>query len=494
LRSHQQHHVCVLPRARPVTLAAKEFVMSLVISRKAAVVVLLCCCAALQSAGPRAQAALQSEATIVERASAFLDAETKVNGFSGSILLARNGKPIIARGYGLANAEWNIPNSPRTKFRLGSITKQFTAMTIMQLQQAGALNVQDSICRHVAPCPDAWQPITIHHLLTHTSGIPSYTSSPSYLKNMMMSKTPVEMVAGFRDLPLEFAPGSQFKYNNSGYFLLGVIIEKATGKSYDRALREQIFTPLGMKDTGYDSSSEILAERASGYSRLDMAVANAAYLDMSQPFSAGALYSTVEDLLKWDQALRTDRLLPKAARDAMFTPFKGNYAYGWIVSQPSPQTFGRLQVAHGGGINGFSTAIIRLPDDDIVAIVLANLQQAPAQRIARDLLAIAFGEPYKTAVVRTVAKVDPSIYDGYVGQYRITPLFVITVTREGNRLMVQASGQPKLEIFPESATRFFLTAVDAQITFAKSPSGAVTHLTLHQNGADQKATRMPEVK
>jgi hypothetical protein len=215
---------------------------------------------------------------------------------------------------------------------------------------------------------------------------------------------------------------------------------------------------------------------------------------MSQPFAAGALYSTVEDLLKWDQALRTDRLLPKAAREAMFTPFKNNYAYGWIVNTASPQTFGRIQVAHGGGINGFSTAIIRLPEDDIVAVVLANVQQVQAQRIARDLLAIAFGEPYKTAVARTVAKIDPKIYDGYVGQYQIVPTFVITVTREGDRLMVQATGQPKLEIFPESETRFFLKAVDAQITFAKSPSGEVTHLTLHQNGKDQKGTRIPEVK
>lgn len=382
--------------------------MTLVRCHKFAVIVLLCGCAALASPGPRAQVAtpapaLQPDTTIVERATAFLDAETKVNGFSGAILLARNGKPIIARGYGLANAEWNIPNSPRTKFRLGSITKQFTAMAILQLQQGGALNVQDSICRHVAPCPEPWQPITIHHLLTHTSGIPSYTNSPAYVKTMMMPKTPAEMVAGFRDLPLEFAPGTQFKYNNSGYFLLGVIIEKAAGKPYDRVLREQIFAPLGMKDTGYDTSSEILAERASGYSRLDGAITNAAYLDMSQPFAAGALYSTVEDLLKWDQALRTDRLLPKAAREAMFTPFKNNYAYGWVVNTASPQTFGRMQVAHGGGINGFSTSIVRLPEDDIVAIVLANVQQVQAQRIARDLLAIAFGEPYKTAVANAAS-------------------------------------------------------------------------------------------
>jgi hypothetical protein len=178
----------------------------------------------------------------------------------------------------------------------------------------------------------------------------------------------------------------------------------------------------------------------------------------------------------------------------MFTPFKSNYAYGWIVPAPSPQTFGRRQMTHGGGINGFATSIVRLPDDDVTVIVLANVESAPAQRIARDLLAIAFGQPYKTAVVRTVATVDPKIYDAYVGQYRFTPLFVIAVTRDGDRLMVQATGQPQLEVFPESETKFFLTVVDAQITFERNPAGEVTHLILHQNGVDQKAKRMPEVK
>jgi CubicO group peptidase (beta-lactamase class C family) len=338
-------------------------------------------------------------------------------------------------------------------------------------------------------------------LLTHTSGIPSYTNLPTYRTTMMIPKSPIEMVAGFRDLPLEFAPGSQFKYDNSGYFLLGMIIEKATGKPYDRVLRDQIFTPLGMQDSGYDTSREIIRERASGYSRMPgpgaatvSALTNASYVDMSQPYAAGALYSTVEDLLKWDRALDTDRLLPKTSRDAMFTPFKSNYAYGWIVPAPSPQTFGRRQMTHGGGINGFATSIVRLPDDDVTVIVLANVESAPAQRIARDLLAIAFGQPYKTAVVRTVAKVDPKIYDAYVGQYRFTPLFVIAVTRDGDRLMVQATGQPQLEVFPESETKFFLTVVDAQITFERNPAGEVTHLILHQNGVDQKAKRMPEVK
>jgi CubicO group peptidase (beta-lactamase class C family) len=304
-----------------------------------------------------------------------------------------------------------------------------------------------------------------------------------------MPKTVDQMVAGFRDLPLEFEPGSQFKYDNSGYFLLGVLLEKVTGQPYERVLQNQVFSPLGMRDSGYDNTGRILPMRASGYSRQGSDSANAPYLDMVQPFAAGALYSTVEDLLKWDQALYTDQLLPGPARIAMFTPFKGDYAYGWQAPPPSPQTFGRSQVAHGGGINGFSTMIIRLTDENITSIVLSNVQQAQTSRIARDLLAIMFGQPYQVAVLRTVAKVDPSVYDAYVGQYQLAPTFILTVTREGDRLMTQATGQPQFEVFPESETKFFLKVVDAQITFVKDESGKVTHLILHQNGRDQKAVK-----
>ena len=460
-----------------------------------ALVLMIGTCLLLLSGAPGAQVATTpaqpSDGIVVQRVDEYMQAQMRANGFGGTVLLARKGSPIVVKGYGPANAEWDIPNGPRTKFRLGSITKQFTSMAVMQLQQKGKLTVQDPICQYVTPCPDAWKPVTIHHLLTHTSGIPSYTNSPSYMSTMMMPKTVEQMVVGFRDLPLEFEPGSQFKYDNSGYFLLGVLLEKVTGQPYARVLQDQIFTPLGMRDSGYDTTAQILPMRASGYSRQGAEVTNAPYLDMVQPFAAGALYSTVEDLLKWDQALYTDQLLPGAARSVMFTPFKSGYAYGWQAPAPSPQTFDRKQLAHGGGINGFSTMIVRLPDDNITSIVLSNVQQAQTARIARDLLAILFGQPYEVPVARTVARVDPKVYDAYVGQYQLAPTFILTVTREGDRLMTQATGQGKLEVFPESDTKFFLKLVDAQITFVKDDSGKVTYLILHQGGRDQKATRMP---
>ena len=419
-----------------------------------------------------------------------MQAQARVSGFSGVVLVARDGTSIVSKGYGRANAEWDIANTPQTKFRLGSITKQFTAALVLRLQEQKKLTVQDPICTYVAPCPDLWKPISIHHLLTHTSGIPSYTGLPDYKNTMMVPRTIEQMVAVFRDLPLEFAPGEKFKYSNSGYFLLGVIIEKVAGKKYEDALRDEIFTPLGMKDSGYDWSEPLLPRRAAGYTKQGDTLVNAKPLDMQQPYSAGSLYSTVEDLLIWDQALYTDRLLPETARRAMYTPFKDNYAYGWSIRPADKAATGRLQIGHGGGINGFATMITRVPDDRLAVIVLSNVDNISAGNVARDLIAITYGLPYQTPVARTSITVSPAVLGQYVGRYQIAPDFILTVTLEDGHLMTQATGQNKLEVFAESETKFFLKVVDAQLTFEKDASGKATYVTLHQGGQDRKAPRI----
>jgi CubicO group peptidase (beta-lactamase class C family) len=363
-------------------------------------------------------------------------------------------------------------------------------MAIMQLREQGKLKIEDSVCAYLTPCPDTWKPVTIHHLLTHTSGIPTYTGLAEWRKVNMVPKTVDEMIGFFRDLPLQWTPGEKYAYNNSGYFLLGAVIEKITAKKYEEVLREQILTPLGLENTGYDWSATILPRRASGYSGRPPALRNAAALDMQQPYSAGSLYSTTEDLLKWDQALYTGKLLPTAAKELMWTPFKNNYAYGWTIMPPSAATFGHRRVAHGGGINGFSAMIIRLPDVNVTSIVLSNMDSASASAVARDLLAIYYGQPYTVPAPRTVAKVDPALYDQYVGKYELTPTFIMTVTREGNSLMTQATGQGKIEVFPESETKFFPKVIEATITFEKDASGKVVALMLSQGGREQRAKRI----
>ncbi len=243
--------------------------------------------------------------------------------FSGSVLVAQGGKPVLSRGYGYADREWDIANTPDTKFRLGSITKQFTAMLILQLQQRGRLSVNDPVNKYVPDPPPAWQKITIHHLLSHTSGIPNFTSFPDYQKTMHAPSPPADTLARFRNRPLDFEPGSQWRYSNSGYVLLGYIIEKVTGRPYADVLREFILGPLEMEDSGYDMPQTLLKRRASGYAP---GWKNAEYLNMTIPHAAGAMYSTILDLLKWDQALYTEKLLPSAALAKMFTEVKSEYA------------------------------------------------------------------------------------------------------------------------------------------------------------------------
>jgi hypothetical protein len=205
------------------------------------------------------------------------------------------------------------------------------------------------------------------------------------------------------------------------------------------------------------------------------------------------MYSTVDDLLKWDQALYTDKLLPAAAKKVMWTPFKENYAYGWTVSEPAPAPAlfgGHPRLAHTGGINGFSSVIVRLPDANVTFIVLSNNDTTNAAGVARDVAAVYYGQPYTIPAERTVAKIDPAVFDAYVGKYELAPTFVITVTREGNSLMTQATGQGKFEVFPESETTFFAKVAQITITFVKGPDGKVTHFLLNQGGRTQQAKRV----
>ncbi len=442
-----------------------------------------------QTLAPAQPAALDA-ATLERKVDELFNAHAAVGGFSGSVLLASQGKPLVSKGYGYANAEWQVPNTPQTKFRIGSVTKQFTSTIVMQLREQGKIKLEDSVCLYVEPCPAPWKPVTIHHLLTHTSGIPTYTGLPVWRETMMAPKTIEQMIAFFRDLPLQWVPGERYAYNNSGYFLLGVVIEKIAGKKYEQALQEMILTPLGLKDTGYDWPQTIIPRRASGYRGLGAALANAPALDMQQPYAAGSMYSTVEDLLKWDQALYTDKLLPAAAKKIMWTPFLENYAYGWNIAAASPANYGHRRMAHGGGINGFSAHIIRLPDSNVTAIVLSNNENGSASTTARDLLALYYGRPYVVPVLKTVATVDPAVFDQYAGKYEVSPGAAILVAREGTMLTVQPPGGRKLELFPESETSFFAKGIDVSLTFEKDAAGKVTQVSITQGGVKRLAKRI----
>jgi CubicO group peptidase (beta-lactamase class C family) len=408
--------------------------------------------------------------------------------FMGSVLIARGSHVLLSKGYGFANLEWNIPNSPTTKFRLGSITKQFTAASILLLEQRGKLNVSDPVKKYMPDAPAAWDKITIFHLLTHTSGIPSFTGFPDYTKLEPFATTAEQLVTRFRDKPLDFEPGEKWSYSNSGYVLLGYLIEKISGSSYEKFVNENIFTPLGMKDSGYDSNTAVISHRASGYVPGAHGPDNAGFIHMSVPHAAGGLYSTTEDLLKWEEGLFGGKLLSAASLEKMTTPFKDNYAFGLQVETKGS----RKVIQHGGGIEGFNTELAYYPEDQLTIVALANVNGQAVSEIASKLAAIAHGEPVKLQTERKEVKVDPKILARYVGTYQIAPGANMLITLDGDQLSEKLGSQATFPIFPESESLFFLKVVDAEIEFIKDASGAATGLVLHQNGRDQKAPRISD--
>jgi CubicO group peptidase (beta-lactamase class C family) len=405
--------------------------------------------------------------------------------FMGTVLVARGSEVLLSKGYGFANLEWDIPDAPSTKFRLGSITKQFTAASILLLEERGKLKVEDPVKKYLPDAPPAWDKVTIFHLLTHTSGIPSFTGFPDYESTEAIPSPVEKTVARFRDKPLEFAPGEKRNYSNSGYVLLGYLIEKISGQSYEKFVQENVFSPLGMKDSGYDSNTAIIRHRAAGYSPGPDGPVNMGFIHMSIPHAAGALYSTTEDLLRWEQDLFGGKLLSPVSLQKMTTPFKDDYAFGLTVHTAN----GHKVISHGGGIEGFNTFLAYYPEDKMTVAVLANLNGSAPEQIAGKLAAIAHGENVQLPSERKEIAVSPKILALYGGTYVLAPGFDLVVTLEGTQLMSQATGQPKVQLFAESETKFFLKVVDAQVEFLRNGKGAVTHLMLHQGGRDMKAPR-----
>lgn len=303
-----------------------------------------------------------------------------------SIAVVRNGKVEKAKGYGLADVEHNIPATEHTVYQWASITKQFTAEAIMLLVQDGKLRLEDRIAKHYANAPAAWSNVTIRHLLSHTSGIRNFIELPVFRDNVRKDYSPEEFVSHIRDLPLDFEPGEDSKYSNTGYYLLGLIIESASGKSYADFLASRIFGPLGMTTARVNHQFELIPNRATGYLNVSNTLRRDEFVSISQVYSAGAIVGTVLDLAKWDAALYTDNLLPASVHAEMWTPTKLNngkatpYGYGWRVSEMRGHRF----VAHAGRNPGFSTHILRLLDDQLTVIVLCNGLGNP-ETVARNI-------------------------------------------------------------------------------------------------------------
>ncbi len=419
----------------------------------------------------------QTDEQRVHKIDSIFQVFTNKNMFNGSVSISRKGVNLLSKGYGMANFSFDVPNTAQTKFKLASVSKQFTAMAIMMLQEQGKLSTDDKLTKFIADYPNG-DKITIHHLLTHTSGIYNFTNAEHYDSIMVFTHTLEQLISYFKNKKLDFEPGEKFSYSNSGYILLSYIIEKASGKTYPEFITSQIFEPLGMKNSGVFNGNKVIKNLAIGYTRGDDGLETAAYIDMSIPSGAGALYSTVEDMQLWDRSFYTEKLVKKSTIDKINTPFKETYAYGWMIDE----YFKKPWINHSGGIQGFATIINRFPQDELCIVILKNVDNYnifPANKVCR---AIMFGGSYELPVDHIATKIDKVIGQKLCGEYELDPAFKMVVSLEGEKMFIQATNQPKLEIFCEGAYSYFSKSVNAQIEFSKDKKGNISSLTLIQNG------------
>ncbi|KNY29309.1 serine hydrolase [Pseudobacteroides cellulosolvens] len=424
----------------------------------------------------------------------YLNAAAQNSNFHGTVLVEKAGKVILAKGYGMANYENSIPNTTSTRFAIGSMTKQFTAMAIMQLLERGKLKLDDKLIKYFPDFPRG-EEITIHHLLTHTSGIANYTNLAEYWALDPENVSEDIILNLFKNKPLEFNPGENWNYSNSGYFLLGVIVEKITGKSLDSYWHKNIFEPLKMKNTG------ILYKK--GKKMIDT-VGYVGYLDI-QPiddlltfkttYGAGCLYSTVGDMFIWDRALYTCKLASKKTMDMIFSPQVdtkaiGYYGYGWVIQGEGKDK----EIFHDGALLGFSSIISRYVERNTGIIILTNNNSNGSGifKIKSDINSILLGKEVDLPVEKKAITLDAEIIDGLVGNYEIAPGLYCIITREENHVYAQITGQEKIEVFPESDTKFFYRIVDAQITFVKDTNDRLEGLIINQNGASIQAKRIED--
>jgi CubicO group peptidase (beta-lactamase class C family) len=507
----------------------------------------------------------------------LLSAQFKPGETGCAALVAIKGEIVYKKAFGLANIELNVPMQPDMVFRIGSVTKQFTAIAILQLMEQGKLSLQDEITKYIPDYPTQAYKITIENLLTHTSGIKGYTDVPEFGKYIKDDLKPAEAIDKFKNLPMEFAPGTKWNYSNSGFFLLGFIIEKVSGKTYQEYIEENLFKTAGMTNSLYGSDKKIIKNRAYPYDPDGDKIVNADYISMFLPYSAGAIMSTVEDLYKWNRALISYKLVKKETLEKAFTEYKltdgkgTGYGYGWFLSQVQ----GSPTIEHAGGINGYLSNTIYLPKEDVFVAVLSNNTGKAPNLVSTKMAAIAIGKPYslkeapveenlldqytgvyedETGSQRIITKKESQLFSqrsggpiyrirayakdkfffeeyltlltfnrnesgnisevisdergtksiwkktskplpahyeiklsydvlvNYRGDYELSPGFVLSVTVDGDRIFTQATGQSKVEIYPESETNFFLKVVDAQLDFVKDDSGRFNKVILKQGG------------
>jgi len=457
-------------------------------------------CAALFLLLARFAEAAEPTADVAARIDPLFSVVVQNNWPGGEVLVARDGRIIFEKGYGYAQVESRTPFTDDTRFRIGSITKQFTSAAIFKLAEDGKLSIDDYLSKFIPDWPRGDE-VTLRHLLTHTSGIHDFTAKPGFYEHVTEPITMEALIASFKNDPYDFNPGEKYSYCNSGYVLLGHIVEKVSGESYSEYLRKTFFKPLGMKNTGvYRAGMSSLGE-AFGYSFTNGTMVRAVNWDMSKVSTAGELYSTTHDLFLWNEAIFNHRVLSEASLKTAFTigvlklddsthPEDVGYACGWTRDWLN----GAREISHGGELWGFGSYLLRLPDYNLTVVVLLNCAPHPPDIqqwfLAREIARRVLGSELPNDGKQKVVEITPADVALAVGWYDLGGGAIMTVTTETNHVFAQITGRPRFEMFPKSDRNFFVPGGNAEATFVRNGSNQVVKVILKQSGDRIDAQRV----
>lgn len=399
--------------------------------------------------------------------------------FNGTVLIAKGGNILLDKGYGYRNVAGKILNDKNSVFQLGSITKQFTTAIILKLQEERKLSVNDKLSKYFPKYPKG-DSITIEQLMLHTSGIYSYTSDQKFMETEVSKPSNREkMMALFKDKPLDFSPGNGWRYSNSGYSMLGYIIEKVAKIPYEQAVRKYIFTPLQMRYSGFDFTHLKSPEKTTGYFKIEGENATVApIVDSSVSYAAGAIYSTVGDLYKWHRALEQHNILSKHDQEKAYTPVRNKYGYGWVIDSVE----GRRKVGHGGGIHGYITNFVRVPEDDICIVLLSNASDRSLEEITGKILRKLYNKPYELPVKKTSITLPEATLKQYEGNYEIRPDLKVLISIKDGLLNAAPTGQSVKVLHAEKEDMFFDPVDPVQVEFLRNYKNEVDAFLLYQGG------------
>lgn len=434
----------------------------------------------------------EAETLLQAKADTLLNAYFKRNQFRGTALIAFRGKVLLQKGYGWRNVEKQIPHDGNSIFQAASITKTFTATLVMKLAEMKRLSLQDKLSRYYPGYPKG-DSITIAHLLSHTSGIYNYTENGEFMQNRSTKPaTEAEMLALFRDMPLDFPPGTGWNYSNSGYMLLGYIIQKVTGLSYEGAIRKYIFDPLDMQRSGFDFARLQDADKANGY-REDSTGAYTqpvTVTDSSVSFAAGSIYTTAGDLLKWHQGLMNNAIVSPAGWQELSTAKRNGYGYGWDIDSMQ----GKYTVGHSGGMRGLRTNFVRIPEDDICIVLLSNTETQALHSITEKLVAVLYGLPYRLPASKPVIKPDTAVLRKYTGTYLLAEKNLkVHIVLENGELVAYPERGPRSTLCAISPLCFFLKDdIDFETCFVTDGTGKGVQMTIDQRGRKGVLKRVEE--